>query len=148
MTLGGTASDPRHRAREAALQMLYQWEVGGEPLDAVFETFPRVQPTGLDPAHEELARRLVRGTAERLGDIDRLVDAHTQHWRLERLAVIDRLVLRLAVYELLARTDTPPVVVINEALELARAYSGEAAVKFVNGVLDAIRRELHEGGRV
>jgi len=146
MTGGGTPSDPRRRAREAALQMLYQWEVGGDGLDAVFDTFPRVRPSGLDPAHEDLARGLVRGTAERIEEIDRLVDAHARNWRLERLAVIDRLVLRLAVYELLARPDTPPVVVINEAMELARVYSGEAAVKFVNGVLDAIRRELREGG--
>jgi N utilization substance protein B len=143
---GGTPSDPRRRAREAALQMLYQWEIGGEDLDAVFETFPRMRPAGLDPGHGELARALVAGTAERIGEIDRLVDAHTQNWRLERLAVIDRLVLRLAVYELLARPDTPPVVVINEAIELARSFSGEPAAKFVNGVLDAIRRELRQGG--
>ena len=89
----------------------------------------------------------MRGTAGRLEEIDRIVDTHTQNWRLERLAVIDRLVLRMAVFELLARPDTPPVVVINEAMELARVYSGEAAVKFVNGVLDAVMRELHEGGR-
>lgn len=147
MTTGGTASDPRHRAREAALQMLYQWEIGGDDLDAVFDTFPRVQTAPLDPSHVALAHDLVRGTAMRLEEIDRLVDTHTQNWRLERLAVIDRLVLRLAVFELLARPETPPVVVINEAIELARAYSGEAAVKFVNGVLDAVMRELHEGGR-
>jgi N utilization substance protein B len=139
---GGSPSDPRRRAREAALQMLYQWEIGGGDLDAVFETFPRVQPAALDPVHGELAHALVRGTAERVGEIDRLVDAHTQNWRLERLSVIDRLVLRLAVFELLARPETPPVVVINEAIELARTFSGEAAAKFVNGVLDAIRREL------
>lgn len=144
---GSSSGDPRRRAREVALQMLYQWEVGGEDLETVFETYPRVRPTGLDEAHEELAHGLVRGTAERLEQIDRLIDAHTQNWRLERLAVIDRLVLRLAVSELLGRPDTPPVVVINEAIELARVYSGEAAVKFVNGVLDAVKRELQEGGR-
>ncbi len=65
-----------------------------------------------------------------------------ENWRVERMAVIDRLVLRLAVYELLADPDTPPRVVINEALELARTYSGEEAVRFVNGVLDAVRKAL------
>jgi N utilization substance protein B len=75
-------------------------------------------------------------------EIDRLLGAHAQNWRVERMAVLDRLVLRMATYELLADPGTPAKVVINEALELARAYSGEEAVGFVNGVLDAVRKEL------
>ena len=75
-------------------------------------------------------------------EIDAILAAHAQNWRIERMAVIDRLVLRLAIYELLADPDTPSRVVINEALELARWYSGEEAVRFVNGVLDAVRKEL------
>jgi N utilization substance protein B len=142
MTAGGTALDPRRAAREVALQMLYQWEIGGVDLAEVFETYPRVHQATLDAEHEAFAHRLVRGTAERLPEIDAIIDAHTDNWRLERLAVIDRLVLRLAVCEMLVRPDTSPLVALTEALELARAYSGEAAVKFVNGVLDAIRRDL------
>lgn len=134
--------DPRRRAREFALQMLYQWEVGRLDLPDVFETYPRVQPERLDPGHEAFAHALVRATVARLGEVDPLVDARADNWRLERLAVVDRLILRLAVVEMLEWPDTPPVVVINEALELARTYSGEAAVKFVNGVLDAVRRDL------
>jgi N utilization substance protein B len=75
-------------------------------------------------------------------EIDRLLAAHAQNWRVERMAVLDRLVLRLATYELLAEPATPAKVVLNEAIELARAYSGDEAVGFVNGVLDAVRREL------
>ncbi len=132
------------RAREAALQMLYQSEVGRASAHEAIATYW--------PAHDaehalaeplrEFANELVRGTTARAGEIDGMLAAHAQNWRVERMAVIDRLVLRLGVYELLAQPATPPRVVINEALELARAYSGEEAVAFVNGVLDAIRKEL------
>ncbi len=135
-------ADPRRRARESALQMLYQWEVGRLDLPEVFETFPRVRPVRLDAAHEAFAQALARAVVARLGEVDGLIDARTDNWRFERLAVIDRLVLRLAVAEMLEWPETPPVAVLNEALELARRYSGEAAVKFVNGVLDAVRREI------
>ena len=82
------------------------------------------------------------GPIARVDEIDRLLSSRTQNWRVERMAVLDRLVLRLATFELLAEPETPAKVVINEALELARAYSGEEAVAFVNGVLDAVRKEL------
>jgi transcription antitermination protein NusB len=85
---------------------------------------------------------LVRGTVARVKDIDAMLTAHAQNWRVERMAVIDRLVLRLAIYELLEEAETPPRVIINEALELARTYSGDEAVGFVNGILDAARKEL------
>lgn len=141
-----TAGDPggRRRAREAALQMLYQSEVGRASADEAIAMYW--------PAHDaqdelagtlrDFANGLVRGTLERVTEIDGILAAHAQNWRVERMAVIDRLVLRLAVYELLADRDTPPRVVINEALELARTYSGEEAVRFVNGVLDAVRKAL------
>ena len=76
-------------------------------------------------------------------EIDAILTAHAQNWRVERMAVIDRLVLRLAIYEMLAEAETPARVIINEALELARTYSGDEAVGFVNGVLDAVRKELN-----
>jgi len=141
-----TSGDPggRRRAREAALQMLYQSEVGRASVYEVISTYW--------PAHDaddeltgvlrEFANTLVRGTLDRMKEIDAILAAHAQNWRIERMAVIDRLVLRLAIYELLADPDTPSRVVINEALELARTYSGEEAVRFVNGVLDAARKEL------
>ncbi len=137
--------DPRRRAREFALQMLYQWEVGRIDLPEVFELFPRVQADRLEPPLDAFAQHLARATVARLGEIDPLLDARTDNWRLARLAVVDRLILRMATAEMLEWPHTPAVAIINEAIELARAYSGEAAAKFVNGVLDAVRRDVEAG---
>jgi len=135
----------RRRAREASLQMLYQWEVGRSSADESVATYwPEHEAEhDLPEPLRDFANSLVRGTVARVKEIDTLLTAHAQNWRIERMAVIDRLVLRLAIYELLAEADTPPRVVINEALELARTYSGDEAVGFVNGILDAVRKELH-----
>ena len=134
----------RHRARHAALQMLYQWEVGRAGVHEAIATYwPAREPDErLDEANEEFANRLVRGTVSRVEAIDGMLAERARNWRVERMAVLDRLVLRLAVYELLDEPDTPGRVIINEAIELARAYSGEEAVPFVNGILDAIRKDL------
>lgn len=137
----------RRRAREAALQMLYQWEVGrSTPGDSISSYWPSPEaPSDLAEEHREFADGLVRGTIGRVEEIDRVLGACTENWRVERMAVLDRLVLRLAVFELLSAPATPPVVVINEALELARTFSGDEAVGFVNGVLDRVRKELDRG---
>jgi transcription antitermination protein NusB len=134
----------RHRAREAALQMLYQWEVGkSTPGDTILTYWPaHEEVVDLPDVYREFANGLVRGTIQRVEEIDRLLASRAQHWRVERMAVLDRLVLRLATYEFLAEAETPAKVIINEALELARAYSGEDAVAFVNGLLDGVRKEL------
>jgi transcription antitermination protein NusB len=137
-------TDLRHRAREAALQILYQWEIGGNEVDRAAETlFVRQWPD--DPPAAELrsfASRLARDTVERLASIDVLIAETAAHWRPERMAVLDRLILRMAICEMTRDSDTPPAVVINEALELARTFSTEESVKFINGMLDAIRRRL------
>ncbi len=134
----------RHRAREAALQMLYQSEVGRlSPGDTVIAYWPSQDPqSDLAPEHQAFANELLCGTVQRQEEIDRLLGTRAQNWRVERMAILDRAVLRLATYELLASPETPAKVVINEALELARAYSGEEAVAFVNGVLDGVRKDL------
>jgi N utilization substance protein B len=143
-----TRVDPaaRHRAREAALQMLYQSEVGRAGAYETIATYwPANDPDG--EVGEELrgfANDLVRETLQRVPDLDRRLTTHAHNWRVERMAVIDRLVLRLAVCELITHTDTPPKVIINEAIELARTFSGEESVPFVNGVLDALRKELEQ----
>jgi N utilization substance protein B len=140
------AVDPqaRHRAREAALQMLYQCEVGRAGPDESIATFwgSRDADDRLPDRFREFANRLVRGTLERREEIDRLLSAHAQNWRVDRMAVIDRIVLRVAVHEMLSESDTPSKVIINEAIELARSFSGDEAVGFVNGVLDAVRKQL------
>lgn len=134
----------RRRAREAALQMLYQWEIGrASAHEAIVTYWPSREPEEqLSEAHQQFANELVRGTIGRVAEIDKILAEHARNWRVERMAVLDRLVLRLAIYELLAVPDTPALVVINEAIELARAYSGEEAAGFVNGILDAVRKDL------
>jgi transcription antitermination protein NusB len=134
----------RRRAREAALQMLYQVEIGrASPHEAIVTYWPAHDAGDETPEPlRQFANELVRGTVERLPEIDAIIAAHAQNWRIERMVVIDRIVLRLSVYELLAEPATPARVVINEGIELARTYSGEEAVPFVNGVLDSIRKEL------
>jgi transcription antitermination protein NusB len=136
----------RHRAREAALQMLYQSEIGrAGPHETIVTFWPSSDPDGeVDAPQREFANALVKETLARLEEIDRLLSAHALNWRIERMAVIDRLVLRLAVAELLTQPDTPAKVVINEAIELARTFSGDEAVPFVNGVLDAVRKHVRE----
>jgi N utilization substance protein B len=91
------------------------------------------------------AGEIVHGTVAAIADLDRIIGAHSQHWRVERLAVIDRLVLRIAVWELQQPSRAPRRIVLNEALELARRFSTEDAVKFVNGVLDGVCRTLDAG---
>jgi N utilization substance protein B len=137
--------DQRHRARESALQILYQWDVGRIEIDRAIETFfARQWPDAVPPSDElrRVAGRLAGETVARIEAIDALVAETAERWRPERMAVIDRLILRMAIGELMCGPDTPHAVVINEALELARTFSTEDAVKFINGMLDAIRKKL------
>jgi N utilization substance protein B len=139
------AKESRHRAREAALQMLYQWEVGRSTMADVLRTFwLHEQPDAgaMSEEHRGFAERLAVGVSTAVGNIDPMIVDAAEHWRLERMNVMDRLILRLAIYEFLHEADAPARVVINEALELARTFSGDDSVRFVNGVLDAIRRRL------
>lgn len=134
----------KRRARGAALQMLYQGEVGRTGAQEAIATYwpARDADDVLPEEAREFANGLVRGTLARVEEIDKLLAANAQNWRVERMAVLDRLVLRMATYEMLADPQMPAKVVINEAIELARTYSGDEAVAFVNGVLDAVRKEL------
>ena len=137
--------DARHRARETALQILYQWEIGRNNVDRAAETFFTLQRPDGHPPSDSLrgfASALARDTVTRLPAIDPLIAETAERWRPERMAVLDRLILRMAICELMRDRDTPSAVVINEALELARTFSTEEAVKFINGMLDAIRKKL------
>lgn len=129
--------------------MLYLREIGGvDDLDGVVRTYDLVRPGALDEAARRLATRLVRTAVARLAEIDALIQAWSAHWRLERMPVVDRAILRMAIGEFLDGPETPRTVVINEALELARTFSTEDAVKFINGVLDAVNHGLAApGGR-
>jgi transcription antitermination protein NusB len=134
----------RRRAREASLQMLYQCEVGRVTPEDAIATHGEIAPAGrlASADAEAFASRLVLGTVEHAAEIEPLIAAAASHWRPERMAVIDRLILRMAVYQLQHVPDVPPNVVISEAVELARRFSGDESGRFVNGVLDAIKRKL------
>jgi N utilization substance protein B len=139
------AREIRHRAREAAVQMLYQWEVGKVSMFEVGQTFWTHGPAEAEPLGDDLrafATRLATGVAGTVSNLDPLIGEAAENWRIERMNVLDRLILRLAVYEFLHEPDTPSKVIINEALELARTFSTDDSVRFINGVLDAVRRSL------
>ena len=140
-----TPKDPRHRAREAALQILYQWEIGGRAVEKSADTFFTRQWPDADEPPDELrafATGLAVDTVDRMASIDPLIADTAERWRPERMAILDRLILRMAVCEMLRDPDTPAAVVINESLELARTFSTEESVKFINGMLDAIRKKI------
>ena len=137
--------DPRHRAREAALQILYQWDLAKRDIVKTADTFFDLQWPNTDPPAgdlREFATVLARDTAARLDEIDPLIADTAERWRPERMAILDRLILRMAVCEMLRDASTPAAVVINEALELARTFTTEESVKFINGMLDAIRKKI------
>ena len=144
MTAASSRHDQRHQSREMALQVLYQREIGRVSVDEALEAFDLLESP---PRQTAFAAWLARGTAAHLDEIDPLITGSAQHWRLSRMAVIDRLIMRLAVFEMLHADETPAAVVINEALELARTFSADEAVSFINGVLDDIRRRLDAGER-
>ena len=140
------AGPERHRGREAALQLLYQWEIGRSGtsgLDAANDLFWELNPAPM--ARRDFAGALVKGTTEHLAAIDPLLESNADNWRLSRMAVIDRLIMRMAVYEFVY-TDTPRAVVIDEALELAKTFSADEAVAFINGILDGVCRQLEREG--
>ena len=131
----------RRKSRQRALQLLFSWDARKRPIDDVvseyFDALYAEEGTQRDPFAIELAR----GTVEHVADIDERITKHAANWRMERMPAVDRNVLRVAIYEM-SHGGTPAPVAIDEALELARRYSNEESVQFVNGVLDAVRREL------
>jgi transcription antitermination protein NusB len=129
----------RRKSREYAMQMLYQWELGGNTPEQVGGSF--FGERKVDPAVEGFARELFLGTINNITTLDQIVREHAQNWRLERMAAVDRSILRLAVYELVQMPDTPPRAVINEALEIARRFSGVDSVDFINGILDSVLKK-------
>jgi N utilization substance protein B len=145
----------RHRSRQRALQVLYQWDMTKRPMDETIHAFyDTLRAEGAPEAAEEsdeenddprdgrdeFMEELVNGASAMAPTIDLRISEKSANWKLERMPVVDRNILRLAIYEM-SRQDTPPAVVIDEALELARQFSGDESVKFINGVLDAVHKE-------
>jgi transcription antitermination protein NusB len=130
----------RRKGRELALQMLFQWDLSKDSFHDVRRTFWTLHSESEEEVRA-FADRLVEGTVEHIETIDVLLARHAEHWRISRMAVVDRNILRVATYELLYETQTPPAVVINEALEVARKFSTSESIQFINGILDSIRKD-------
>lgn len=131
----------RTLSREYALQVLYQIDITREPVGGSLEAFWLGQEEEVEEAVKEFASQLAQGAIANRAAIDEKLSQYATNWQLERMAVVDRNILRLAGYELMYREDIPPKVSINEAVELAKKYSGIDAARFVNGVLDKIKLE-------
>jgi N utilization substance protein B len=131
----------RHKSRERALQILFSWDARKQPVDDAINAYFNTLYSDESQEPDAFAASLVRGAVEHGAALDERISKHAEHWRLERMPAVDRNILRLAVYEL-AFVGTPAAVAIDEAIELAREFSNEESAQFVNGVLDAIHREL------
>ncbi|HKQ62969.1 MAG TPA: transcription antitermination factor NusB [Candidatus Polarisedimenticolaceae bacterium] len=132
----------RRRARECALQMLFQIELGGQAPAEACEQFWHGQEASSEL--RAFAEQLVHGVCAARVELDRLIATSTEHWRIERMAVVDRNILRIAAFELLHGADTPAAVVIDEAIEVAKKFGSAESGAFINGILDAIVRRAQE----
>ncbi len=153
----------RRTAREMAVQMLYQSDLGGSPLPHIFNTFDLSEYLAREASAErrktaeereeftrrrqrvveafEYAQDLVRGTLDNRERIDELIRSQADNWRLERMPAVDRNILRLAIYEMLHEQETPKLVVLDEAIELAKKFGSEQSGRFVNGLLDGLLKQ-------
>lgn len=141
----------RRDGREAAIQYLYQLDLNGQSLSATAADFWAMRvPPGASPAPERTqmhAQELVAGVQEHLAEIDERLGQLSANYKIERIAAVDRNILRAALYEMLFCTDVPPVVVINEAIEIAKRFGSEDSGRFVNGILDRLRSDMKRAPR-
>jgi len=138
----------RHRSRERALQILYLLDMRQQPVDEAIEAYYgslAVDEGESRPEPDLFTGELVSGVAMKTGELDARIEKSAENWRINRMAAVDRSILRLAVYEMLF-VGTPPPIAIDEALLLAQRFSGDASVSFINGVLDAVKRGLPDAG--
>src|SRR6201997_4227177 len=133
----------RRKSRELALQMLFQSDMGHQNANEVRHTF-WAERNGVTPDVRGFAEDLFRLATDRAEEIDKIIERHTQHWRMDRMAAVDRNILRAAVAEFLGYPQTPRAVVINEAIEIARKFSSPESIQFINGVLDSVGRDLEK----
>jgi N utilization substance protein B len=139
-------SGKRRIARELAVQFLYQFDLGGGSLEEALPLFWETQ-TDITESGRKFAEDLLRGVVERRVAIDEKIAKYTENWDLPRIAAVDRNILRLAMYEMLFRDDIPPVVSINEAVDIAKKYSTRESGAFVNGILDRLKADLTRPSR-
>ena len=134
----------RRKARELAMQMLFQYDVSRNEPATIQETFEDFEKSKVST--REFAARIFEGTVRELETIDSMIVAQAENWRIERMAVVDRNIMRASIYEFLHENETPKLVIIDEAIEIAKRYGNENSSKFVNGILDGIlkRYNLHD----
>lgn len=133
----------RHRSRKRALQVLFEWDMRRDSIDGAISHYYDTlysEENETKPKKDRFMEELVRGTVARSEEIDRIIQERAENWRIERMAVVDRNILRLAIFEL-TKKEVPPPVIIDEALELARQFSADESVSFINGVLDGVVRQ-------
>jgi transcription antitermination protein NusB len=134
----------RRKSRELTLQMLFQMDMGKQTPELVRKTFWG-ERANVEADVRDFAEELFRAAVERSTEIDGLIEQHAQHWRMDRMAAVDRNILREAIAEFLGFPQTPHAIVINEALEIARRFSTPESVQFINGVLDSVGKGLTSG---
>lgn len=138
----------RHLARSIAMQTLYEWDFSGRKVDTAGLVEKNIEEfgPGLEDVNKDFIRTLVHGVLEHQAAIDQIIEKAAPEWPIDQITMVDRNVLRLGLFELLYgnKEEVPPKVAINEAIELAKNYSGESSGKFVNGVLGTVFRELEE----
>ena len=133
----------RHRSRKRALQVLFEWDMRGESIDRAIAHFYDTlysEEQEAPPKQDRFMEELARGTVSNQAEIDKKIESKAQNWRLERMPFVDRNILRLSLYELGQQT-VPSAIIIDEAIELARQFSSDESIPFINGILDAINRE-------
>jgi len=131
----------RRKARELALQMLFQHDMSGNEPDMIITTFEDLQKSKLNT--REFATKIFRGTVDHLSEIDDMIQAQAENWRLSRMAVVDRNIIRMSVYEFLHENDTPKLVIIDEAIEIAKKFGTQKSSQFINGILDGILKRYN-----
>jgi N utilization substance protein B len=134
----------RRKARELALQMLFQHDMSGNQTAEIIATFEELQKS--KPNTREFATKIFQGTVENLEKIDDMIQNQAENWRLSRMAAVDRNIIRMSVYEFLHETDTPKLVVIDEAIEIAKKYGTQKSSQFINGILDGILKRYNLAG--
>lgn len=140
----------RHLSRSVAMQSLYEWDFNGRNNDGLADIVERnIKEFAAGVDDTTFIRNLVKGVIDKVADLDKIIEKAAPQWPLDQIAVVDRNVLRLGLYELLFgnREEVPPKVAINEAIELAKSFGGESSGKFVNGVLGTVYREIGEPGK-
>jgi transcription antitermination protein NusB len=141
IAIRGNQMGARRKARELALQMLFQYDMSGNSPDQIVETFEELQKSKANT--REFAEKIFRGTVNFTTSIDEMIQQQAENWRLSRMAAVDRNIIRMSIYEFLHENDTPKLVIIDEAIEIAKRFGTQKSPQFINGILDGILKRYN-----